>query len=118
MLKGLASTVSALESTPIEVMIIKGLQPHKTFQIGLANPTARNAKTSSGNGTLRGESANQPLSKTFSPCSLRAILVRPQVSSRLISTESRWLFRRSAVAQQSTGRRVASVVREAGEWQA
>src|SRR6516162_4352781 len=38
MLKGLASTVSALESTPIEVMIIKGLQPHKAFQIGLANP--------------------------------------------------------------------------------
>jgi len=48
-------------------MIIKGLQPHKTFQIGLANPTARNAKTSGGNGTLREESANQPLSKLFRP---------------------------------------------------
>jgi len=48
-------------------MIIKGLQPHKAFQIGLANPTARNAKASGGNGTLSEESANQPLSKLFRP---------------------------------------------------
>lgn len=117
MLGGFASTVSALESTPIEVMIIKGLQPHKTFQIGLANPAARNATTSSGNGTLRGELANQPPSETLSPCALRAILVRQQVSSRTISTQTQMLLRRSAAAQQITGLRVRSMVRKAGESQ-